>query len=557
MSADSNISLADRIVKNWYVIIPFIAGLALLGQEINSYDAYNHMLFAKHYRNDWFSLIDAQTGGGLDMRSYPPLVFQLIAAISFITGYEWAYRLVFLVFWSVLAYYSSAFFQEYSGKKEVPFWLLYTAVFFGVGLLKSIFIFGQVTTVAGFAFGFMALYHYHRFLTNPGKKDLALSLTSLALVAFSHHFSLIVIAIVLFVITMMESGKIAAFSRRFAPVYFLVFTIVFVPTLWPFISAMLEKDAVPGIEIPHSSRDPLGSGFSYDQWILTTYGLSGIFVILPLMGRYLQAGDFRKHLKLYLIAAVLFLFSIGRATPINKIVFGGMEHWLTYDRFSLFSSLILTSIMASVAYGLVSHKAANKKAVLAVLMVFYLAANAGMLGHSREIFSIYPDSVKFENTTAVIVDFLNNEANKSYRYQTFGYGNLISNLFLLTENPTLDTNYFTGQKITWVREAGIAEIDTIKQFGRPDFIYTFLNRSSDYSVRYIITLDKTFSAALENHGWNRMKEADGIVFWENAAGVQSLENAVEKPRAENYLWGVVPLLTLIFLCALSKQKVNA
>src|SRR5512139_1373901 len=59
-----------------------------------SYDAYNHMFFGDHYRMDWWSLWDGRWYTGFPVNSYPPLVHQLIGALSHLIGIDAAFALV-------------------------------------------------------------------------------------------------------------------------------------------------------------------------------------------------------------------------------------------------------------------------------------------------------------------------------------------------------------------------------------------------------------------------------------------------------------------------------
>src|SRR5512137_2360418 len=79
-------------------------GLALIGhwplvaaaRYRLSYDAYVHMFFADHYRRDWWALWEPRWYTGFTVVSYPPLVHQLIAAVSALTGIEIAWAVVLL-----------------------------------------------------------------------------------------------------------------------------------------------------------------------------------------------------------------------------------------------------------------------------------------------------------------------------------------------------------------------------------------------------------------------------------------------------------------------------
>ena len=65
-----------------------------------SSDAYTHMLFADHYRLNWWSLWDPRWYTGFMVTSYPPLVHQVIALIGLVVGVDAAYA---ILLWTVLA----------------------------------------------------------------------------------------------------------------------------------------------------------------------------------------------------------------------------------------------------------------------------------------------------------------------------------------------------------------------------------------------------------------------------------------------------------------------
>ena len=67
--------------------LPFV----LLQAERGADHTYSHVFLADHYRRAWFSLWETRWYLGFSMASYPPLVHQLIALISW--PVEWLIRL--------------------------------------------------------------------------------------------------------------------------------------------------------------------------------------------------------------------------------------------------------------------------------------------------------------------------------------------------------------------------------------------------------------------------------------------------------------------------------
>ncbi|RPI99894.1 MAG: hypothetical protein EHM39_05730, partial [Chloroflexi bacterium] len=53
-----------------------------------SYDAYTHMFFADHYRQNWWALWDPRWYAGFEVISYPPLVHQLIGLTGRVIGVD-------------------------------------------------------------------------------------------------------------------------------------------------------------------------------------------------------------------------------------------------------------------------------------------------------------------------------------------------------------------------------------------------------------------------------------------------------------------------------------
>src|SRR5690606_16233361 len=126
-----------------------------------SFDAYTHMFFADHYREGWWSLWEPRWYTGFSVTSYPPLVHQFVAALSFLVGVEAAYAVTLFLIVAGLPAGVYAFARLFAGRRAAGYASL------GAALLPSIFLaahsFGQLTTLAGLVstlFGLAVLGRY-------------------------------------------------------------------------------------------------------------------------------------------------------------------------------------------------------------------------------------------------------------------------------------------------------------------------------------------------------------------------------------------------------------
>ena len=140
-----------------------------------------------------------------------------------------------------------------------------------------------------------------------------------------------------------------------------------------------------------------------------------------------------------------------------------------------------------------------------------------------------------------------NNVSENVRYQTFGYGRPIGQIYFYSKLPTLDTDYFTGRTISWIRNSGCDEIDQCKN---KTFIEEFLQKARNYSVKYIITFSYPYSEILSEFNWTKKLEKrfdnHSVIIWENPYPVQEVSFPEERLSFINYLRGVIPILSFIF-----------
>jgi MFS family permease len=507
------------------------------------------MQVAKHYRENWFSTL-LQKVGMVDLSTYPPLANQLLAIIPL--PIEASYSLLTIIFAILLSFYSAKFITSYLKTKN-NFWLIYFLVLFTPALLITIFTFGQFTTLVGLTFYFISLYYFSEFLNKKQRKFLLLASLSLILTAYSHLLSFLILSISYFLIVLFNLRFVIKNLRILLP-YFLFSLVLIILIYYPlFFKSVIQK------EISHWSRYPFENEWNIKRFI-NMYGLAlPTSLLLPFMIISLEKKQRKKALEIYILALIFLVLSLGTTTPIVKI-FGKAAYWLTYERFLLVASMLFISLFASFLPKLEVTLNRRRVPIYALLtIIFWIIISFKLLIESHLIFfqdpiKTYDKSIRPQYTNFAL-EFLNNVSG-NYRYQTFGYGRPIGEIYFYSRLPTLDTDYFTGRTIYWIREMGIDEIDQIKNKTLLDI---FLTYATNYSVKYVITFDDSYFDYFKSKGWKLLSqktfELKKVAIWENPENVEEVKSEKEKYGLINYFRGILPLaLLFIFIFIKSYLK---
>jgi hypothetical protein len=314
-------------------------------------------------------------------------------------------------------------------------------------------------------------------------------------------------------------------------------------------------------EIPHWSRYPFEDNLNAQRFI-KTYGIAfPLSLIIPFLIFSLNKKHRKKALEIYILAIIFLILSLGTTTPFIKI-FGGFAYWLTYERFLLTSSIIFLSLCAALLPKfeiILFNRRFPFHALLTIPLFMFISLNLLLDVHSL----FFGDEIKRSDKnirdkyTKFALDYLNNiEGN--YRYQTFGYDRPIGEIYFYSKLPTLDTDYFTGRTISWIRELGIDEIDQIKD---KNILDVFLNHTVDYSIKYVITFDDFYFNYFQSKGWNLVNqnifEGKKVAIFENPENVEEVKFSKESYGFINYLRGILPLALLTtFLIIVLKTKIQ-
>jgi len=532
------------------LIFTFIIGGYLLTLNFSQIDRDYHTFFAKHYRNNWFSLYDSQLGGGIYLGNYPPLTHQIIAFFSYLLPLNVSYLIVILMFWVLLTFYSIKFFLNYIDEKETYVWPMFLFSFFSLGMFREILVYSWITITAGLAFAFISLHYFILFIKNKNVNKLYFIFPAI-LALFTHPYSFVFLLGIYYLIIIFDYKNITKKTKlRFIILLFLVGIITY-NLIFYFLGDVLNY----WIELNHPSRNPLLPDYIYD-WFYTNFGLSLLMIILsPLL--FIFYKSLRKISKIYFIALLFLIIGLGRTTPLSKILFDGLEKWLTFDPFLFLSSIFLSSLLGFFVIKLTYFHFKSARTiiiVLFVLFIFYLVYDISE-ALNLDPLPLHNDTKLIESRNFVL-KFLNSKQS-NYAYQTFGYPSSIGGIYLNTNMHTTDSDYFSfNRSLDFIRGTNVK---TINKVSNTTFLLTFFNNTAKYSVKYVITYNDFYANITKGQNWkiieNKTFNNLNVIIWENPNKIEPLKPTQERITLFNYLWGIAPLSTLfIFIFMLAYDK---
>ena len=521
-----------------------------------SYDAYIHMFFADHYRKNWWSLWDERWYTGFTVTSYPPLVHQLIAALSRFIGLDAAFGLVLWTTVALLPVAVYCFARVFVGRASAGYAAL------GAAFLPSAYltahIFGQLPFLFGAVLALFGAASLSRYLKEGGLHNFALTTAITATTMAAHHGVLLlqpflIFAVVLRVLfshagTEAEGFKIvkpdaARLTMRLS--LFLVCAAIFsLIVIFPF----WEWGSTQTIQTPidHASRhnffnDPLAPLLFF----LPMYGPLMLFLpAVPFLGRR------RTLIGLGCSFFILFLIGLGGTTPLPKLFFGRGWEWLTYDRFAFGASLLLLPFLGMSVIRLRRTRSRSIGAkIFASLAVFSV-----IVALATAVYPLQPGTVNMNQ----IVDFIEQDGRSDWRYITFGFGDQLALLSTLTSATTLDGSYHTARNLPELRSSGIAQIDTAFWFANGlSALDPILQKAGERGVRWGFVNTPQYIPVLERNGWKIMTTLEGgVQVWENPTASHPAKTDPPPPSPiRSFAWGTFPFLSLITTLSLASFRV--
>ena len=559
MAAPDLRRLAGRYLhaRGWIVLsLLFNLPCVIFRLQRTAFDAYTHLFFADHYRQDWWSLWEPRWYLGFSVASYPPLIHQLIALLSQPLGalvaafapepelYPGAFRWVgaeaayVLVLLAVLCAFPLAvreFARVFVGPRAAD-WAATLAVCLP-SLHLTAWAFGQLPTLAATTVMLFALARGAKFVHSGQAPALMQAVALAALTGAAHH------AVFLFA-PFGGAAIIARATRRArllpslsrAVVWAALSALAVAAVLWPFL-AWSRGQIGQQTPIDHASRynfllQPQATLFFF--W--PVYG--PLLLMIPAAARLTRGAP--RLWPLALAFGVLFTLGLGGTTPLPRWLFGAGWEWLTYDRFGLWASLTLLPFAGAAL--LRRLRQPRRWARLTALgFVAAMAAASMIAGWLSVIVRTQPPALDL----TPIIRFLNEPAQRPYRYLTLGFGDQSAKLATVTQNGAPDGAYHTARELPELRASGLGALDGAVWNPRGEWALTpFLSQPGRYGLRWVFSNHPRYTPVLRATGWTFRFYVGEVQAWERA----DVEPRAVVPPAEDrraaVWWGTAPLTAL-------------
>ena len=351
--------------------------LLLMQLPAGSFDANFHIFLASHYAHHWFNPWNEKWFAGFSQTTYPPLTHQWIALFSTVVGLKLGYMLVQLIAVLLLPVGVFRFAKIWVDDRAASYAAL-GSIFLGA-LAFLVYEAGQLATVTSAALYLNALPYFYEWSTEASGralvKGIALSLTAAA----AHHVTLI-FGVVFFAGPVFwvacldarderrESSLTGVITR--ALVFVVLVGIGVGIVLLPYWVTLIQHP-IHQIPIPHDSRNNfLLNSITGVNYFLIPYG--ALILAFPFI--FLR-GSASPRLRPLLVGFWLSLiFGLGGTTPLPRWLLGRAYEILTFERFTLWATLLAMPIVGLLVAQLLDRYRTKAAVGLAVAAVVTLGA---------------------------------------------------------------------------------------------------------------------------------------------------------------------------------------
>lgn len=567
------------LTTNKFLITALLLGVVFHGVSIfytleGTYDALVHLFFSEHYASNWFEPWNYKWYTGFSVMSYPPLVHQSIALLSFIGGLKFGLFTVALI--AVILFITGVY--RFSlliiGCRNVAGYAAVLAVF-SSSFVETLHVFGQLPSIIGISVLMHALPEIYTYLFSGQKKNLFKSLSLIAVTVSSHHVT--PIFGMLFFIFPLIGMVVMDYSKEKVGSYLKVRFSTFIKTLKHLLSRIItfgllslsliifcilpywinsKENPITQIPIPHGSRD--------NFFEITSSGLSFFLIPWGILLLFFPYIFYRYYSKRYLFfglsISILFILGTGGTTPIPELVLGETAfNILTLDRFTLWASIMSLPLFGEFTYrfvegdikksfqhsfGAVFHRVLGGFLALIFIAICVASMSLSYFRPSQ------PQKIKM----LPIVNFLNSDQHDQWRYITLGFGDQMAWLSSQTNAFSVDGNYHSARRLPELTTRAVERLENSKFKGIEGLgsLQQFLTRPEKYNLKYVFSNDKFYDPILYFCGWQRLNPLEnGIEVWErlNVKPISSILPYDDIPLWQKIIWGIIPLSTVI-ICIL-------
>ena len=570
---------------NTILILALFVGLVFHGSALffsleSTYDALIHLFFADHYAENWFDPWDFRWYTGFTVMSYPPLVHQSIALLSFIGGLKFGLYTVALL--GIVLFITGVyrFSHLLLGNRRIAGYAALLAVA-STTFIETLHLFGQLPSIIGLSVLLHALPEIYLWLKTGKYRYFFTSLSLIAVTVTSHHvtpiFGMVFFIFPLIGMTIMDKAAnqtgglrnvsfrsfLAAFKALFRRILgFGIGSLVLIITCILPYWINTKNNPITQVPIPHGSRDNfLEVSSSGLVFFLIPWGV--LLLLLP----YIFYRFYSKRFLFFgLSISLLTLLGTGGTTPIPKAILGeNAFNILTLDRFTLWATIMALPLFGELVFRLVEgdlktylkekYGSIFPKIVGGFLLtsLVFMVVFTMSLGYFRPA---QPAKIKM----LPLVNFLNQDQHDQWRYLTLGFGDQMAWLAAQTNALTVDGNYHSARRLPELTSRAIERLENSKFKGVEGIgsLQQFLTVPEKYNLKYIFSNDKFYDPILYFCGWQRLQQLEnGIMVWEKA-NVPPLANILPKEDVGltlKLMWGIIPLLTAIIAFLLNIRPI--
>lgn len=554
-----------------------------------TYDAFVHIFFADHYARSWFEPWDNRWYTGFNVTSYPPLVHQLTALLSFVFGLKKGFVILAICAVQLLIVGAYRFSKLWTTPRAAGYAAIFTC--FASSIIEALHLFGQVPTLIGISCLLIALPEIYRWIRYGKYYRLATSLSIMAIGVTSHHVTTI-FGMVFFVAPVIglavldsriEKNKIKSQNNwglslsmpEILKTGILPFTITIldfleetwlkrkqiilfgltVPIVLMFVFPYFywsKTDPITQVSIPHGSRDSFievpSSGLMF---FLIPLGID--LLVLPYI--FLRVWT-KRNIFIGLSFTLLLIFGTGGTTPIPKLILGvNAFNILTFDRFTFWATTIAIPFIGEFFYrllegdfrdflrlkiGIWPYRLIWGFLTLCCITLVIFIVNLGTFR------PLQPATID----TKPIIEFLERDQHDKWRFMTLGFGDQMAWLSAQTVAQSVDGNYHSARRLPELTTRPLERLENSKFKGIQGLgsLQQFLTVPEKYHLKFVFSNDKFYDPILYFSGWERVQRLEnGIMVWQkqDISPLPSVLPEKKLPKFIKIYWGIMPLLALL------------
>lgn len=552
------------------LVLGLALGLHMLsfafGSYAKSYDAYTHMFLSSHWYHSWWLDFEPRWYTGFSIHSYPPFAHQMVALAAFVVGLEPA--LVIMMTLTLLGVGVGMY-------RYTRIWFAHEAALIAAGLVlllpgltMTTHLFGQYPNLVNLALTLNLLPYAARWLQGGRHSELLkgeLLLIAAACTSLFSNFLGVFFFVLPLLFLKVAPGQGRQRLLRLGLLLFLgVGTLML--CLLPFLS-YIQAYPVEQVSIPHGSR---GNVLALNELnYFTFYGLYGFQLLcLPLL--FVFSLRQRAHWGFAIAMAALFLFSLGGATELNRLIFRDLFDVLTFDRFAFWNDVMMTPLLAQGLFFLgfkLRHWSQEKNSkggrVLqwtALILVSLFVLAGALINMASPFWKPLPRRLDVR----AIAQVLEAPRFEGYRYLTLGLGSYnLSGLSTWSSRQTLDGNYNLARRLPELNDSPIGQLDDAKYYGEEGIntIAKLLLNPAKYHLKYVLLGDLFYTPLLQTAGWYQSATLpDGLMLWQSSLPVEPMPQQPEPQRPLHWrlFWGILPwssfFLALLYIGYEAQRK---